>query len=106
MAPSAIGHDAKHHPSDAEPIAALQMRLADALVVDERPVGALQIDHLELVGGGSQPAVQARDQCDIEDEIGARSAADGLDRSGVQPKGGVRALENPHGWEFYNRRAS
>src|SRR6185503_20774321 len=83
--------------ADAQAVAALQPRLGDALVVDERSVRAPEIDDLEVVGGRDQPAVQAGHERGVEDEIGSRCSAHGLDRAGSQPKRPLRALEYPQG---------
>src|SRR5439155_198467 len=81
--PSALSHDDPLHASHAKTIARRQMRLFDASVVDERAVRTRQIHHFEIVVGGGQPAVQARDKGGMDDEVGARRAADGLGGVGI-----------------------
>jgi len=88
--------DGELHPSHPKTIAVRQMRFLHALVVDERAVGAGEIDDFHIVLAGRQPAVQSRDQGGIDDEVGARGAADGLDGAGPQAEGRLGTLENPH----------
>jgi hypothetical protein len=40
--------------------------------------------------------VHTRDERRVDDEVGARGAADGLDRAGGEPEGPLRTLKNPH----------
>ena len=105
---SAISHLARSYggaflhrqldPSYAERVAIGQMRLRDTPAVHERAVRAFQIDHFELVGRGGYPAMQPRHQCGVDDEVGARGAADGFDGAGPQAKRGVGlgTLQDPH----------
>src|SRR5262245_3464831 len=93
---------AKLDASDAEAVAGREPRLVDPLVVHERAVRALEIEDLDGVVAGCEAAVDARDQCGIDNEVGARGAADGLDCPGRQAERQrvaiVRgALEDPHG---------
>src|SRR5262252_6416742 len=78
--PSAMS-DRDLHPADAEAVAVRNERLVHTPAVDEGPVRALQIDYFQLVGAGGDPAVQSRDKRRVDDEIGARGAADGFDRA-------------------------
>ena len=66
---------------DAKTIAGAQMRLPDTLAVHERAVRALQVHDFQPVVGRRQPAVYTRHQRGIDDEVGARCAADGFDGS-------------------------
>ena len=77
--------------SDPETVAAAQDGPLDAFVVDERAVGARQVDHFEAVFLRAQPAVQARHERDVEDEVGPGGASDGLDgaRREAEREGGV-----------------
>ena len=59
----------------------------DPLAVDERAVGALEVHDLELGRPGGQPAVQPRHQRRIDDEVGARRAADRLDAARQNAEG-------------------
>ena len=77
--------------------------MSNALSVHERAVGALQIHDFQIVAGGGYPAVQPRHERGIEDEVGARRAADGLDGAGTQAKRviGLGAPQSPHCGTFY-----
>src|SRR4051812_4345738 len=74
---------------DSQAISRGQLGLLDALVVDERAVGAFQVHHFQLFVASGDSAVQAGDERDIEDEIRARRAAHGLDSAGFQAEGRV-----------------
>src|SRR5262249_61920512 len=67
------------------------------------PVRALQVHDFQLVGAGGNPAVQSRDKSGIDDEVGARSATDGFDRTCTQAERrlGFGTLQDPHGATFY-----
>ena len=84
------------HTSDAKAIADAQVSLLDTLVVDEGAVGAPEIDHFHAVVGRRQPTMNSRHQRRVDDEVGARCAADGFDRSRTQAKGPCGPLKNPH----------
>src|SRR5437764_6689435 len=81
-----------------------------AFVVDERPVGTFQIDDFERLVTSRNPAVQSRHQGGVDDEVGARGAADRLDRAGTQPEREravwLRSLKNPHLAGHYFGRAA
>ncbi len=96
-----LSHRQLHTP-DAKPIAGAQHRFSHALVVDERPVGARQIDHLERIVRSGQPAMNARHERGIQNEIGPRGTADSLDGARLQSKrhrivGRLGSLQGPHG---------
>jgi len=96
--PLALSHDDELHPPDAKTIARRQVRLFDPPAVDERAVGTRQIQDFEIVVGRGQPAVEARDKGGMDDEVGARRAADGFDGAGSQAKRrvGLGILQDPH----------
>src|SRR5262249_27447827 len=87
--------------ADTEPVSGGEQRLVDAPVVDERAVGALEVDDLEAGVRGGEAAGQPRDERGVPDEVGAGGAAHGLDGARRQSKrpriaGLLGALENPH----------
>src|SRR5947209_2749833 len=95
--PLAISHvDRELNAPDPQPVAGRQHRLVDPLVVDVGAVCAFQVDDLEPIVRGAETAVQARYEGDIEDEVGARRPSDGLDRTGLEAKRSLGALQNPH----------
>src|SRR6476469_10778446 len=66
--------------ADAQAIAGVEHRAIDALVVDEGTVGAVEILDVQFAyHRGHQPAMGARDQGGVEDEIGMGGAAHGFD---------------------------
>src|SRR5207249_11288064 len=83
--------------SNAEPIAGRDGRLPNSFVVDVSPVRAREFDDFEGIVARRNPAVQAGNERDVEDEIGSRRAADGLDRARRQSERRFRTLQNPHG---------
>ena len=56
------------------------------LAVHERAVGAVEVLDQHAVVLQGEPAVEARDQRRVEDEVGARGAAHRLDGAGQQPE--------------------
>src|SRR5690349_10998067 len=84
---------------DGEQIARAQHDAVDALAVDQRAVRAAEVFDDELIGlVGREAAVDARDERGVDDEIGARGAADRLDAPGRQPQRDrrlVAALQYP-----------
>src|SRR5215468_4233101 len=100
--PSAMA-DRDLHTADAETVAVGDQGLVHPSAVDEGPVRALQVHDLQPVGAGGNPAVQSRDESGIDDEVGARRAADGFDRAGTQTerRQGFGTLQDPHVATFY-----
>jgi hypothetical protein len=62
-----------------KPIAAGDLCPLHALAVDKRAVRARQVLNLEFLVAGGQAAMQARDKRAVDNEIGARGPAYGLD---------------------------
>ena len=90
---------AKLNPPHRQLVPRSQHDAVNLLAVDHRSVGRAEIFDDELVGlVRPEPAVKARDERRVNDEIGASGAADRLDTSGRHAKsnwGFVTALENP-----------
>ena len=68
-------------------VSGFELRRLDALPVHERAVGAVQIPDLEAaVLQRNQPAVDPRDQCAVDAEVGAGGAANRPDPAGQNPE--------------------
>lgn len=93
--------------SYTEPVARGERCVLDALAVYKGSIRTGQVHDLQMLVAGGEAAVQPRHQRGIDDEVGARRAADRLDRSRTKPeRHGVgvrrRSLKNPHGAYLIN----
>lgn len=97
-----LGVHAKLDAADLDRVAVVERALRHLLAVHERPVRASQIFELQLIGvAEGKPAMDPRYQRDIDDEIGARRPAHGLQRARQQTKGQIAVrrvdgLKGPH----------
>src|ERR1700719_3235248 len=64
--------------ADSQPIAAAELTLVDAPIVDEGAVGARQVLDVDAFVGRDDTAVQSRHERGVDDEVGARRAPDSL----------------------------
>ena len=70
--------DEQFQPADLQAVADGEAGAFDPLSVDERAVGALEVAYLQVaVGERGQPAVDARHERGLDDEVGAGGATDG-----------------------------
>ena len=69
--------------SDLEPVAVGESCTFDALAVDERPVGAVEIPYFQFaIRQCGQPAMNARHERRIDDEVRSGGTPDGTHASG------------------------
>ena len=71
------------------------------LIVDERAIRAREVHDLDVCVAGFEPAVHARHEGDVEDEVHSLGSPDRLDRAGSHAKSqGVRVRlrcpKDPH----------
>src|SRR5918993_3399456 len=89
-------------PADSNPVTvARHGTLLDARTIQERAVGAIEIDDLDFRCAGSEPAVNARHERRVDNEVGAGCASGGSHASRKYPEGQGRirpfgSLQNPH----------
>ena len=84
-------------PAHAQPIPAREVGALHLLVIDEDAVGARQVFDLDMSVGRRQSTVHARDEGRVDNEIGPRRAANGLDGAGRQAERSFLTLQDPHG---------
>src|SRR5205814_1513976 len=78
--------DLKLDPSYTQTVAAPELCALHAFTVDVGAVRARQVDDFQGFRAGADAAVQPRDEGGVDDEIGARRTAHGLDGAGPDPE--------------------